>query len=73
MASKSCFLIVENRLIKKNPEFIDDYEHDILPMIGNTTLLDKRLAEMYEQLNGLIDQIERLIQDNAHHACNQER
>ena len=66
------FIIVENRLLEKMPEFIDDYERDMLPLIGNTEILDERLGIMTEQLNDLISQIERLIQDNAHHAQNQE-
>lgn len=66
------FIIVENRLLNKRPEYIDDYERDILPLIGNTEILDNRLGVMTEQLNGLISQIERLISDNAHHAQNQE-
>ena len=66
------FIIVENRLLKKKPEFINDYERDMLPLIGNTEILDERLGIMTEQLNDLISQIERLIQDNAHHAQNQE-
>ena len=44
----------------------------MLPLIGNTEILDERLGIMTEQLNDLISQIERLIQDNAHHAQNQE-
>ena len=66
------FIIVENRLLKKKLEFVDDYERDMLPLIGNTEILDERLGIMTEQLNDLISQIERLIQDNAHHAQNQE-
>ena len=66
------FIIVENRLLKKKLEFVDDYERDMLPLIGNTEILDERLGIMTEQLNDLIAQIERLIQDNAHHAQNQE-
>ena len=48
------------------------YERDMLPLIGNTEILDERLGIMTEQLNDLISQIERLIQDNAHHAQNQK-
>ncbi len=66
------FIIVENRLLKKKPVLIDDYERDMLPLIGNTEILDERLGIMTEQLNDLISQIESLIQDNAHHAQNQE-
>ncbi len=66
------FIIVGNRLLKKKLEFIDDYERDMLPLIGNTEIFDERLGIMTEQLNDLISQIERLIQDNAHHAQNQE-
>lgn len=40
----------------------------MLPLIGNTEILDERLGIMTEQLNDLISQIEQLIQDNAHHA-----
>ncbi len=42
-------------------------------MIGNTEILDERLGILTDQLNDLISQIERLIQDNAHHAQNQEK
>lgn len=66
------FIIVANRLIKKRPDFIDDYERDMLPMVGNTEILDERLGVMTEQMNDLISQIEKLIQDNAHHVQNQE-
>ena len=66
------FIIVENRLLKKRPEYIDDYANDMLPMIGNTEILEERLGAMTEQLNDLITQIEQLIQDNAHHARSQE-
>lgn len=65
-------MIVENRLLEKRPDFISDYEHDILPVIGNTEILDVRLGIMTEQLNDLISQIEQLIQDNAHHSRNQK-
>ena len=44
----------------------------MLPMIGNTGILEERLGAMTEQLNDLITQIEQLIQDNAHHARSQE-
>ena len=66
------FVIVENRLLEKRPDFISDYEHDILPVIGNTELLDEKLGIMTEQLNDLLSQIEQLIQDNAHHSRNQK-
>lgn len=66
------FIVVENRLLKKRPDFIDDYERDMLPMIGNTKVLDERLGVMTEQLNNLISQIEQLVQDNARHAGSQE-
>lgn len=66
------FIIVENQLLKKKPEFIDDYMRDMLPLIGNTEILEERLGVMTEQLNDLIAQIEQLILDNAHHARNQE-
>ena len=66
------FIIVANRLIKKRPDFIDDYEQDMLPLIGNTEILDQRLSEVTDQLNDLISQIEQLIQDNAHQAKDQE-
>lgn len=54
------------------PEFIDDYEREMLPLIGNTEILDEQLGIMTDQLNDLISQIERLVQDNAHHAQNQQ-
>lgn len=66
------FIIVENRLLKKRPDFIDDYEKDMLPLIGNTRVLDERLGVITGQLNDLITQVERLIQDNAHRAQDQK-
>lgn len=66
------FIIVENRLLAKRSDFIEDYERDMLPLIGNTEILDERLSLMNEQLTNLVDQIEKLIQDNAHRAQNQD-
>ena len=43
----------------------------MLPLIGNTEILDEKLGIMTEQLNDLISQIERLVQENAHQAQNQ--
>lgn len=51
---------------------IESYEQDILPLIGNTEIMDERLGAMNEQLTDLIDQIEKLILDNAHHAKAQD-
>lgn len=66
------FVIVENRLLNQKLKFIDDYERDMLPLIGNTEILDERLGLLTDQLNDLISKIEQLVQDNAHHAQNQE-
>ena len=41
-------------------------------MIGNTRVLDERLGVITGQLNDLITQVERLIQDNAHRAQDQK-
>ena len=66
------FVIVENRLFSKRTDFIESYEQDILPLIGNTEIMSERLGVMNEQLADLIDQIEKLIADNAHRAQSQE-
>ena len=66
------FIIVENRLFSKRTDFIESYEQDILPLIGNTEIMSERLGAMNEQLADLIDQIEKLIVDNAHRAQSQE-
>ncbi len=66
------FIIIENRLFSRRADFIESYEQDILPLIGNTEIMDERLGAMNEQLTDLIDQIERLILDNAHHAKAQD-
>ncbi len=67
------FIVIENRLLQKRQGFIDDYERDMLPLIGNTDILDERMSILNEELTELIDQIEKLIQNNAHHAQDQEK
>lgn len=69
---EQAFIVIENRLLQKRQDFIEDYERDILPLIGNTNVLDERMNVLNDELAELIEQIERLIQDNAHHAQNQE-
>ena len=69
---KKAYIIVANRLLKKKNWFIGEYENDILPMIGNTEILDKRLDEMTAELNQLIDTIEELVENNARHIQDQK-
>ena len=66
------FIIVGNRLLNQRPQYIDDYEHDMLPLIGDTKVLDAQLGEMTDQMNDLVSQIEKLVQNNARHAQDQK-
>lgn len=65
------FVIVVNQLIRNKPDYIDDYEKEFLPMIGDTRELDAHLQSMTSQLDELIVKIEQLVQDNARRAQNQ--
>lgn len=61
-----------SRLFKEKPKFIDEYERDFLPIIGDTSVLDQQLGLLTEELNELYSQIEKLVQDNSRHVQNQE-
>lgn len=69
---KRAFIIVMSRLFKEKPNFIDEYERDFLPIIGDTSVLDQQLGLLTEELNELYSQIEKLVQDNSRHVQNQE-
>ena len=66
------FLIAVNRLPKDRKMYCDNYEHEFLPLIGDTADLEKKLDALTEELNNKIAQIERLVLENAQKAQDQE-
>lgn len=66
------FLIAVNRLPKDRAAYCDEYEQKYLPLIGDTSKLEKELAVMTEELNKLIAEIERLVLENAQKAQDQK-
>ena len=58
-------------IIKDKLGYIDEYEKEFLPLIGETDDLKKQLIVAKEELDGLIEQIEELIQNNARRAQDQ--
>lgn len=66
------FIIVANRLLKKKPGLIAEYEKNILPMIGDEKTLNQRLETVTKEQEKLIKEIEALIADNSRRAQSQE-
>ena len=68
---KRAFVLAFTRLNFSSVEIIDQYEAEILPLIGDTTDLDKKLVLHTDTLNELIDEAERMVADNATRAQDQ--
>ena len=62
---ETLFLIALNRLPFKSPEYVDTYEQEFLPLIGDTGDLEEKLALLTDQSNEIIAQIEAMVADNA--------
>ena len=65
------FIKAVKMIIKDKLGYIDEYEKEFLPLIGETDDLKKQLIVAKEELDGLIEQIEELIQNNARRAQDQ--
>ena len=59
------FLIVMNRLPQDRKAYCDACEREIMPMIGDTSILESKLVSLSKELEDLYEQLERLILTNS--------
>ena len=69
---EKAFVIAFNRLPHDKEKYCDEYSRDYLPMIGDTTSLEKQLARNRDHMKELACEADVLVEDNARRAQNQD-